>query len=664
MLAGFLFAAVAGAEPPLPAFPPGGGYQAPAPSEEPAEEGDAAAALYARMSLEQRIAQLMLVTPEGRIQPNAADASVLERYPPGGILIRQISRPKDAHGYIARLRALETRTGVPLLAGADLYRLGQRDRMALSNFAPLPSFLALGATRDPEAVGRTAGIIAEHLEAMGFDFFLGPALELAPSIPGAPGAVGCFGGDPAFTATAAEVIVGRLHESAVLAAPTGFPGGGLNTTGRSPAVLLTPPTILAEEDLRPYRASIAAGVRLLHVGPTLVPTLDTQQRPACLSPAVMRGLLRGQLGYEGVVIAGPMEHPAITQHADPAEAAVLALEAGADLLYWQSSGALVVKAIAAIGNAVQRGRLDESALEASVMRVLALKLEQRASGRAPETERKLERLEGRRDFVQATQAIERRAITLVQNRGLVLPLSKEASMPVGITGVTAVQELWEALQKHIKPIAQQRIGTARHIGRIQRFEIDRIVSRIPNMRTVICVFSDEVAPEGQAELIHELQARGKQVVLVLLGYPKHLPQLAEADAILVTYGDPVNAAETMRAVAEVLVGRGPIEIIPSEGPVTLRAGETRVYNALDLVRVPSGKLPVTLSEAFPAGTSAPYDPREAIRRVEWDFGTGRAQRGERIEYAYAQPGHFTLTLRVTDVHGESQERSFPVEVLP
>jgi beta-N-acetylhexosaminidase len=646
---------------PITPGPSPGIFVPPAPTAEE-EAPDQLEVILEKLDLEQRIAQLMVITPEGRSQPNTSDFGLMDQFPPGAILLRQILKPSDAFDYIAKLRGLERKTGIPLLIGADLYQLARRDRNAPSGFMQLPSLLALGAARHEESNLRVAGMMAEQMKAMGFDFYFGPSLALAPSVAGADGSVDTFGSDPAYAGEAGADVLGVMHETGLICVPTGFPGGELNHLPNSPSVLLTPPTVLAQEDVLPYRMAIDNGAKMIHVGPTLVPTLDPSQLPACLSPAVMARLLREQLKFEGVIVAGPMDTLNVTRVMDSTEAAVQALLAGADMIYWDEAGALVIKAIAAIGQAVREGRLSESDIEDRVRRIVSAKIAQRTGALAPMSEQGLEKLGGKKDYGKAAYDVERRALTLVQNQGYVLPLTEAGSMPIGITGTTDIELLRAALEKHIKPITMQRIGTAKHLGRIQDFEIHRITSHIRGWRTIVCVFTNDVEANGQADLIRELRSNGVRVVVVLLGYPQNLPTLAEADAIVLAYCDPATYDETMIAVADTLVGQGAISIVPAEATAIQYAGEKHVYNALELVRVPSGRLPVRLGEDFPAGLAYPYDPEPAIKKVEWDFGNGKRMKDPKVEFAYAKPGKYTLTLNVTDHQDVVTSQTFAVEV--
>ncbi len=623
---------------------------------------DAIAAAIGKLTAPQRIGQLILVTAEGRTAPSTADFAYLEQCPPGGVIVQRSSNPAAAAAYTARLRPLELRTGLPIWLAADLYGLAYQEPGRSSAFLQPPSLLAVGASHDAAAARDAARIVGSYMRGMGFDLHLGPALVLAPTLPGATGSLRCLGSDPAFTGEAGATMVSVLREHGVLAAPMGFPGGGMNRKGGSAAVLLTPAALLDGQDLLPYRRAIEGGASIIHVGDTLVPTVDPLGLPACLSAKVMCGLLRDRLGFQGVILAGPMDSREVTSIADPAEAAVQALAAGADMVYFAQSGAILLKAVMRISDAVQAGRLSLEALDGSLRRVLDVKLAHRLAPPAPAAERDIEKLLSRRDFTDLCYAVEQRSITLIKNEGGVLPLQKEASGPLLVTGVAGVDELFALLEKRVKPMSQQRITTALRLGNVEDFEIKRITDRNEGVRTIVCVVTDTVRTEGQGQLVDALRATGARVAVVLLGYPHALARFAKADAIVLAYCAPGNLALSMRAVANLLLGELPVAVQVPGAPLRLRADEPHPFDAGAWLRCPAARLPVTVSDAFPVGAGVSFNTAALVKRAVWDFGNGDRAKGTSVSFAYDAPGEYAVTLTVTDTHKNEAAASFPVTV--
>lgn len=631
-------------------------------SPEPAGEEDSAPRVPdAAAALRQKVAQLMIVTLEGSNNTTTGDRFVLERYTPGGVVLTKLTQPQDAIGYIAEIRRITGARGLPLFIGTDLYSLSTQARNPKSTFAPLPSPLSVAAADHPEVVSRVAALLATQMAGMGFNLHVGPSLELSSTLPDVKGSIYRFGSDPELTATAGATIVTTLAERGVVTMPVGFPGGGANRKDDGPAVLLTPPTVLQAQDAKPYIAAIEAGALLIHVAPTLAPMLEPATIPSCLSPRVMSDLLRQSLKFEGLIVAGPIDGPDVVRDYDAAEAAILALAAGADMLLWSTSRQTMVRAVDLIVEAVQSGRLPEVVIDNAYARVEKVKTERAQLNRELPKAKDAEKLGRKKGYPEETYQVERYAMTLVQNRGNILPLNKDSSMPVGVTGVRGVEELHDALEKYIKPVSQQRITTAAHAGRIHGFEIERVTRHIRGIRTVVVVLDEHMPSASQVELIKALQDKEVRVVVVLLGYPKNLEALAIADAIVLTYADERSLVQNIRAAADALVGLAPINIFPGVRPLRTQVGKQERFNVYDLIRCPSGRLPVSIGP-FESGTSVSYDSAPNLKRVQWDFGDGSGSKEAETQHAYAKPGSYAVTLTVTERGGNSISQRFDVIV--
>jgi beta-N-acetylhexosaminidase len=627
--------------------------------EEPLEPIEAA---IQSLSIEQRVAQLMMVTLGGLYEPNSDDRVFFSRHVPGCAVIPQMNRPADATKYMEKLRLIASGTGVPLMVGGNLSSLVGSDRKVRNIFVQIPSLLSIAAAGDGESTTRLAQLVAEHMRTMGFDLYLGPSLELSPTLTKARGTIHHLGSNPQFAGDAALTFLESMNAHGVMSMPMGFPGGGGNRLPKAAAVLLTPRAMLQDGPLLPYRQAIEAGVPFIHVGNTLVPTIDDENRPASVSQAVITDLLRGELAYDGIIVAGPMDAPELRQLYSPEEAALRALSYGADMVYWRSAGNHPARAVAHIVQAIENEEIEESVIETALRRVLTLKEGLHADVDKKEKSKKADSLERTKDFVEEVYAVERRAVTLVKNDNNVLPLRVGYSTPVKVTGVVAVEVLHAILGEEFKQISMQNISTARHAGQILDVEIDRIIRHSRGIRTVVCVFTDKMRNQGHLRLVHALKEGGMRVVVVLLGYPSEVTLLSEADAIVTAYCDSEHYDITLRAVSDVLLGVGPLDIVGFDGELQAKAGVARTYDTAEVVRTPTGRLPLYLSERYPAGLRIPYDPGRAIKKVVWDFGNGKQIKEQQTEFTYREAGVYTTTLTVTDTHNESTSTQYKVRV--
>jgi hypothetical protein len=346
----------------------------------------------------------------------------------------------------------------------------------------------------------------------------------------------------------------------------------------------------------------------------------------------------------------------------PSDAARLSLLAGADMLLWRSSGAPVLKAVEALSKSIQDGELDEAVIASALDRQIGLKEERGLLEQPIPDEKVAGKLARAITKFEVPYLIERRAITLAQNRGNVLPLSKETSLPLGITGAFGAEELENALTEYIKPVVSFQLRNAKHIGRIQDFEIDRLTKNARGTRTAICVFSNGEKLPWQARIIRAFKQLGARVVVVYLGYPDRIVELSEADVIVLAYTNPASVSKAMIAVADVLVGNGPIKILPGLADLKRTVNEEIPFDVADVVRSPVGRLPISVHERFPAGHSESYVPQLALKKATWDFGDGKRSSAMRSTHSYQRPGRYTVQLIVTDSMGNERSGEFHVSV--
>ncbi|GAB3925966.1 hypothetical protein GCM10027613_39590 [Microlunatus endophyticus] len=247
---------------------------------------------------------------------------------------------------------------------------GDVSRLEATGVISTPGNLALGRIDDLAVTRDCAVQLGLALRDLGVDWDFAPAVDVAVN-PLTPNGVRCFGSDRKRVAEHAVAWVEGLQSTGVSACAKHFPGHGLSGTD---AHLGTPNLELSRHELvdhylDPFRAVVAAGVDSIMVSHPQVPAID--EWPASISRPIITGLLRDELGYDGVVITDALEMKGVARMADLATAAVRALQAGADALClgsW-SFGDDVRTCVEAITAAVAAGDLDQDALERSAERI-------------------------------------------------------------------------------------------------------------------------------------------------------------------------------------------------------------------------------------------------------------------------------------------------------
>jgi beta-N-acetylhexosaminidase len=247
---------------------------------------------------------------------------------------------------------------------------------------PALSEKQIGESSDGTTLARSAGSgAARELRSVGMNVNLAPVLDVYRQ----PGNFidefhRSYSGNPATVGRLGSAFIAAQQRAGVAATAKHFPGLGAAARGQDtdlrPVTLNVPLAQLRSRDEAPYRAAIAAGVKLVMVSWARYPALD-RTHPAGLSSTVIQGELRGRLHFQGVTITDAIGAGALAPFGGPSQTGVLAARAGADLILCAgtapndgSPGLSVTRAIAA---AIAGGRLSRSAALASATRILALK---------------------------------------------------------------------------------------------------------------------------------------------------------------------------------------------------------------------------------------------------------------------------------------------------
>jgi len=369
---------------PLTGAPTAAGPAAPAPRNAP-EQGWVDRTLR-RMTLEEKVGQLFVTVAYGE----AADvpdrrnrteygletpAELVARYHLGGIVYFTWTSTLRSPLQVGTLSnglqraARATGAGVPLLISTDqengaVVRIGPP-------MTPLPTAGQLGAAGVVQDAMTAAEISGRELRAMGINQDLAPVADvnLDPSNPVLGSRT--FSADPAVAAamTGAEVTG---YQRFVAATAKHFPGHGATATDSHVGLPVVDHDREQWErlDAPPFRAAVAAGVDVIMLGHLVLPRIDPSGQPATLSPALVDGLLRRDLGYQGVVMTDSLRMAAVRAVQPDERIPVLAIAAGADLLLMPSDLDLAYRSVLA---AVGSGELSQARIDASVRRLLELK---------------------------------------------------------------------------------------------------------------------------------------------------------------------------------------------------------------------------------------------------------------------------------------------------
>lgn len=333
--------------------------------------------ILANLTLEQKVGQMLMVGLPGPDLDDVAWRRVVQQGVGGVIsLDRNAESPEQTRALTEALQnaAMEQGPGLPLLIGWN-HEGGTVARRS-AGLTHFPSAMALGATGRPDLVYAIGRSMAIEMQSVGVNVNFAPVLDV--NVEPANPVIGLrsFGNEPTLVADLGSHFINGQQGAGVIAVAKHFPGhGGVGVDSHVALPLLdTSLDSLRGVELPPFQTAIdndVAAVMVAHLG---IPAVDPSGAPSSLSPAVVTGILREQMGFDGVVMTDDMGMRAIRDHYSLADAAVLAVLAGNDLLLAVETARGPDVMLNALLDAVADGRISESRINDSVRRLIRLKL--------------------------------------------------------------------------------------------------------------------------------------------------------------------------------------------------------------------------------------------------------------------------------------------------
>lgn len=348
--------------------------------EEPEEEdilGELATSYFSEMSIENKVAGLFMVTPEAitgvRTATKAGDGTqeALNQYAVGG-LIYFSQNILDKEQIMEMLANTANMSNYPIFLAVD-EEGGDVSRVANSKIEveKVEAMSAIGAGGDAAKALEAGETIGSYLKELGFNVDFAPVADVTA---GEDSALGdrAFGSDPQLVKDMVSNMVSGIEGTGVSACLKHFPGLGSTTEDTHDGRVEITRSLeeMKASDFLPFQAGIEAGVDFVMVSHATAPALDDNNVPCSLSRKVITDTLRGELGFDGVIITDALDMTAITDYYTTEEAAVMALEAGADMLLMPDD---FEKAYAAVLAAVQEGKITEERIDESLERIYRVK---------------------------------------------------------------------------------------------------------------------------------------------------------------------------------------------------------------------------------------------------------------------------------------------------
>ncbi|MFF2325610.1 MULTISPECIES: glycoside hydrolase family 3 protein [unclassified Streptomyces] len=533
--------------------------------------------LISRMSLEEKVGQLFVMRVYGHsaTEPDQADidanlaeigvrtaAEMIAKYHVGGIIyFAWAHNTRDPH-QIADLSngiqraGLAGPTPLPLLVSTDqehgiVCRVGEPATL-------MPGAMALGAGGSPSDARRAGQIAGAELAAIGINQNYAPDADVNVNPANPVIGVRSFGSDPQSVAGMVAAQVKGYQSSKIASTAKHFPGHGDTSTDSHTGlpVILHTREQWAELDAPPFRAAIAAGIDSIMTAHIVVPALDPAEDPATLSRPILTGILREELGYDGVVVTDSLGMEGVRTKYGDERVPVLALQAGVDQLLNPPDLDVSWNAVV---EAVKGGEISEARIEESILRILRLKTKLGLFDDPFVTHAGVDRTVGTRAHLAAADRIAERTTTLLANDGAVLPLSRRShrnllvvgadpASPSGTTGppTTTLAAAFGELGYTATALST---GTAP-----TKAAIDAAVAAAQGKDAVIVGTYNVTATSSQRTLVSALAATGLPVVTIAIRNPYDIAQLSGTGfaAHLATYS---WTDVELRAAVRVIAGR-------------------------------------------------------------------------------------------------------------
>jgi beta-N-acetylhexosaminidase len=531
-----------------------------------------------QMTLEEKIGQLIFATYHGSFTSTDSPAyaqmlhDVNDLHVGGFITITHGSPlgivKSQAYPTAVLTNQLQAKSKLPLLIGADFER---GTAMRLDEGTSFPTAMALAAAGEPKDAYTMGKVTALEARAVGVHWIYAPDADVNNNPANPIINTRSFGENPERVSAFVTEFIRGVQENGGLATAKHFPGHG-DTAADSHIDL---PVIQVDRDrlehleLVPFRAAIAAGVGSIMTAHLNVPALEPDPNtPATLSSNVLTGLLRQQLGFEGLVVTDAMDMGGITVRFAPGDAAVRAFLAGADALLMPP---VPDAAYDALLETAKSGQISQARLDSSVRRILFAKAKLGLNKERLVDLNALNEKFGRATWQDEAQEISDRGITLLRDTPKRLPLDGTKPTRALLVSLYADpepypgQDLERELRSRFDSLVALRADT-----KFAKADTLKLPSPDTYDIAILALFvrvsdrkGDVDIPADQLPLIDQIYKADKPVVTVGLGSPYLIERLSQAETWLSAFG--------ISDVAQISIARALFGQIPIRGrlPVTI-----------------------------------------------------------------------------------------------
>jgi beta-N-acetylhexosaminidase len=524
------------------------------------------------MSIEQKVGQMMVIgfRPKFYNQNNPQFIrfeNQIENYGVGGIIFWK----GDPYAVARCINRFQGAAKIPLLVMAGMeWGLAMRVGEATS----FMENMAVGATRSEEYAYEVGKICAEEAKAIGIHIAFSPVMDVNTS-PGNPIInTRSYGEDPELVSKLGVAYIRGLQENGIYATAKHFPGHGDTNVDSHMGLptISSSPEQLEKVELAPFKAAVDAGVKCVmvaHVNYSAFPQM--KGRPATLDPYFIKGVLRKEMGFDGLVITDAMGMGGIINNFWSGEAAVMAINAGADIILISPNFEATFNFLV---DAVKEGRISEKRIDESVRRILQVKQHFGLDKKKPVTNlASMENVMSSPEHLEKSVEIANASMTLLRDGKGALPLRAEKLDDVLVV-IATDRESGYFYEQNVRDEVAKRVPDVQSVLINQsttQEEFDKIISRADSAQAVIVGmfvrwgdYRGTISlPDTIAGFLNQLFKIDKPMAIIAFGSPYLLHQIPEAPTYLCAYQtDTLAVSAAIRAVfGEIpLTGKLPVSI--------------------------------------------------------------------------------------------------------
>jgi beta-N-acetylhexosaminidase len=512
------------------------------------------------LTLDEKAGQLFLIGFNGT-RMNDYLREIITEWKIGGIVfsIRNVENPFQVRDLISEAQDLAMKeVGIPLIV--TINQEGGDRTCFLKSLSRNPGNMAIGATHDPQWAYTTARIVGMELRTLGFNMLYMPVLDYSNLQKNTALGIRSFGDEPQDVAEVGVQFIKGLHAAGLASTAKHFPGAGGSEIDAHFAL----PTIkrslaeLEEYELVPFKSAIEAGVSALMTCHCLFPELDPDFI-ATLSKTITTDLARKKLGFEGVITSDAFGMHGLIDHYSPREAAVRAIQAGADIILKRHGRTANHAVLDALREALDTGTITDERVDESLKRIFDLK-QKFCFGEQPD----ISSVIWNKEHIENLEAMGEQSVTLLRNEEGLIPLNLDLQtrtlliMPDMLANASLDGIPGDPAGYIIRGLLSDKYSYQTDGFDIVYYglspyteESQQVIERANEYDVLILASHRSNMLSAQDEMVKQLFQLGKQTIWIALNTPYDILSWPEAKTYLCTYGDRLPQ---LKALCRIITG--------------------------------------------------------------------------------------------------------------